>query len=315
MVGFVSGNIYSHYFEKDLNPSICNVDYIFISDSAGCSSPQVLEKRLYIDFVHDLENYIVEQKRLDNADHVSVYFRDLESGPTFGIYEKENFAPASLLKLPLLISYLSLAENDEGLLDKKILYEGKPDILEQTSTISSKLSEGKEYTIRELLEKMIEESDNLAYLLLFNAIAGLTLDGDQLEQTMIDMGLVSPRRPTEDTITVKSYASLFRQLYNASYLSPKMSEYALEILSKSTYNTGIAGGVPNKVNVANKFGERSGFDSSLDQLHDCGIIYYPNNPYLLCIMTRGSNYEKLESIISEISKKVYEEVDSRKIQI
>ncbi len=32
------------------------------------------------------------------ASHISVYFRDLNNGPWFGINEKEEFSPASLLK-------------------------------------------------------------------------------------------------------------------------------------------------------------------------------------------------------------------------
>jgi len=27
------------------------------------------------------------------------------------------------------------------------------------------------------------------------------------------------------------------------------------------------------------------------QLHDCGIVYYPETPYLLCVMTKGWNFE------------------------
>jgi hypothetical protein len=64
--------------------------------------------------------------------------------------------------------------------------------------------------------------------------------------------------------------------------------------------------------VAHKFGERTGFAGGVKQLHDCGIVYYPKNPYLLCIMTRGTDFTKLESTIAAVSKMVYQEFDSRK---
>ena len=51
-------------------------------------------------------------------------------------------------------------------------------------------------------------------------------------------------------------------------------------------------------------------DQNIRQLHDCGIIYYPNNTYLLCIMTRGKDFKQLESVIAGISKTVYEVVAS-----
>jgi hypothetical protein len=49
------------------------------------------------------------------------------------------------------------------------------------------------------------------------------------------------------------------------------------------------------------------------QLLDCGIIYYPNNPYILCVMTEGTEWGKMEEVISNVSKMVYEEVKAREL--
>lgn len=70
--------------------------------------------------------------------------------------------------------------------------------------------------------------------------------------------------------------------------------------------------MPASVKVAHKFGERL-LEDSTRQLHDCGIVYYPENPYLICIMTHGNVYENLEKTIQDISKMVYKEVDSRRL--
>jgi len=70
--------------------------------------------------------------------------------------------------------------------------------------------------------------------------------------------------------------------------------------------------VPKEVRVAHKFGEL-GLPNGEKQLHDCGIIYYPGNPYLLCVMSKGKDSQKLSGIIQTISSMVYKEVDSRKI--
>lgn len=42
--------------------------------------------------------------------NLSVYFRNLTNGNWFGIEEKELFSPASLMKLPLLLAYYKLEE-------------------------------------------------------------------------------------------------------------------------------------------------------------------------------------------------------------
>jgi len=94
-----------------------------------------------------------------------------------------------------------------------------------------------------------------------------------------------------------------------------MSEKALEILSEGGYMNGLRKGVPSEVLVAHKFGERT-IDGSIDniQLHDCGIVYYPTKPYLLCIMTRGDSFINQEKVIAELSSFVYKEIDKIKDQ-
>ncbi len=42
------------------------------------------------------------------------------------------------------------------------------------------------------------------------------------------------------------------------------------------------------------------------EAHDCGIVYYPDSPYLLCVMTRGKDTGQLESIIGKISQITYQ---------
>ena len=85
-----------------------------------------------------------------------------------------------------------------------------------------------------------------------------------------------------------------------------MSEKLLSILSKTEYKGGLVAGVPDNIIVSHKFGERVIGD--VYQLHDCGIVYYPNNPYLLCVMTKGTEFTKLEKVIQDISGMVYQDM-------
>ena len=111
------------------------------------------------------------------------------------------------------------------------------------------------------------------------------------DKVFTDLGITIPGvRGTEDYMSVSDYASFFRILYNASYLTKDDSQKALDLLTKVDFADGIRAGVPKGVPVANKFGERS--VNGLQQLHDCGIVYYNNHPYLLCIMSRGSDFKK-----------------------
>lgn len=252
-------------------------------------------------------NYIGDQVRTGKIKMAAVYFRDLKNGPWFGVNERENFSPASLLKLPVLMAYLKQAEANPGFLKQEIKFGKGEDVGTEPNFKPEKvLVKGQSYTVEELLTRMITQSDNDALVLLEKGI-----DGNAIDKVTADLGIVTATDTTpEDYMDVKSYASLYRVLYNSSYLSREMSEKALEILAQTTFKQGLVAGVGDGVVVAHKFGERE-LPDGVKQLHDCGIVYFPSHPYLLCVMTRGSNYANLASVIQEISRQVFAEMTQR----
>jgi hypothetical protein len=82
------------------------------------------------------------------------------------------------------------------------------------------------------------------------------------------------------------------------------------------YPGGLRAGVPPAVAVAHKFGEWQLEEDvpAREQLHDCGIVYEPHRPYLLCIMTRGREFATLPGVIAELSRATYEEVGVRDME-
>jgi hypothetical protein len=71
-------------------------------------------------------------------------------------------------------------------------------------------------------------------------------------------------------------------------------------------------GVPSGTVVAHKFGERVLPSKNVKQLHDCGIVYYPQFPYVLCVMTRGNDFVTLQQAIKGVSDIVYREFDRQR---
>ncbi|MDQ5968539.1 MAG: beta-lactamase class [Patescibacteria group bacterium] len=51
---------------------------------------------------------------------IGIYVRNLNNGPWFGINENEKYSPASMMKVPILITFLKWIEQDSLVLDKKI---------------------------------------------------------------------------------------------------------------------------------------------------------------------------------------------------
>jgi beta-lactamase class A len=261
-----------------------------------------------------INNLIETLKTSGKVDDLSLYFRRLNNGEWVNINETAKFSPASLMKVPIMIAYFKLSESDPSILDKKLTYDKGDDAnLPEYTKPSKSIQKGQSYTVNELIEYMVVYSDNNALnLLVQNA------DPNSLQEVYTDLGIKIPNPTLEgaDCFTVKDYALFIRILFNATYLNKDLSEKALEIMSRSDFKGGIVAGVPSDVPVAHKFGERIFLDPTgilfkSYELHDCGIVYYSQSPYLLCIMTKGSkgkNYSDLEDSIKQISQLVYSEV-------
>lgn len=316
LIGFLTGYVIRVDTKQHISDKFAPE---FRSDNGTLTNP-LLECNVGVEFkfkekeslATSLENLKRKEIAADKIDHGSIYFRDLNNGPVFGIDEGEKFAPASLLKIPILIAFLKSSEEDPSLLEKKIRLKDLKDlsVLPQNFAPEETLDHEKEYTAREFLERMIIYSDNYARA----AITSL-LKPEQLEKIFRDLAIPLPdaESSSEDFIDVQSYARFFRILFNASYLSRENSEYALSLLVRVSFSPGLRSGVPENVKMAHKFGERIFKDGKreIKQLHDCGIVYYPGHPYLACIMTRGTDFNKMASFIREVSAQIYEKTKNQ----
>ncbi len=253
----------------------------------------------------ELDDLVAETKKAHDVDLMSVYVRDLNNGPWVAVNQTENFIGGSLLKVPLLISYLKMAESDPKLLEKVIEYKEKKVDNNQYYQSLTELEVGKSYTVQQLLEYMVYYSDNnAAYLLTQN------MGETNFDEVFRALGFGDPDPNKPFPVNTITYTAFFRILFNASYLSKTSSEKALSMLSKTEFNRGIQAGIPKNIIASHKFGIRS--DGDINQLHDCGIVYYPNHPYLLCVMSRGGTFDNMAKSIADVSKFVYEHVLTHK---
>lgn len=258
-------------------------------------------------FRPEMEDFINTLKEKRSLTGVAVYFRDLNNGPTFGINQEQGFFPASLLKVPLMIAYFHWAERDPSVLKRSVSFDAPKDFgITPTIVSRESLQVGAEYTIGELIERMIRFSDNQALYLL-----SIRLPEQEL-QSLFSISGASDKILNDPgaKLTVKEYAGFFRVLFNSSYLTREYSEKALSLLASVEYSDALRAGVPREVVVAHKFGE-AGTENVERQLHDCGIVYFPDHPYLACVMTRGEDVETLKTSIADISRFIYEKINEQ----
>ncbi len=282
--------------------------YQFIDPLLGIDRPDSLTSTQYVDLKNSINSLLDYAMRNNNLKIASIYIRDESTGRGFTINPDEKYSMASLIKVPIMISYYKLAENDPSILTKQIEYTGENDLNSDRSISSTiQLEKGKIYTVEQLIEYMIKYSDNNAYDLLVNNL-NITDTYKYTDQLFKDLG-IGEISFDKDYINIDAYSLFFRVLYNATYLDRDMSEKALKLLTETDFTEGIESGVPNNIVIAQKFGESkvSSTDGSLvgRELHNCGIIYYPEHPYLLCVMTKGDNLTQLENLITSISRTVF----------
>ena len=244
-------------------------------------------------------------KKREGITEVAAYYRDLNNGPAFGVNQTTQFFPASLLKVPLMMAFLKAAETNPAFLEQSVTFHksATPLLANQIIKPAETLEEGKSYTIENLIERMVTYSDNESMELLYPL-----LPEKEYETLYRNLGIndINPDNPST-AISVVEYSTFFRVLFNASYLSQASSEKALGILTRSTFTQGLQAGVPKGIPIAHKFGERDLGDGYY-QLHDCGIVYAPKSPYLLCVMTRGTSQAVLEHAVQDISAFTYKQV-------
>jgi beta-lactamase class A len=309
VVGFFVGFNSDQYFnfDEDRNPTSeirGRRDYQYINPLLECDTSFISQEKIFDSLRDQLQTLIKSETKINShVNFVSVYYRDLNNGPWIGINHNELFSPASLIKVPVMMAYYKEAGYNPAILEKKVLNTKSYEPGTQNIVPEVTLTPNQEYTIDELINNMIIYSDNNAYELLLENI-----DTQKVYQVYKDLGVditEAESNPSGNILSVKNYAAFFRILYNASYLNTDMSEKALRLLSQIKFTKGLKAGIPSDVNISHKFGERQYLSTGEKQLHDCGIVYHPTKPYLICIMTRGNDFTAQTNMIKKISASVY----------
>lgn len=248
---------------------------------------------------NELNNLFNKYKEAGILSSASLYLKDYNSNSWISINENESYSPGSLLKVPALITLLKMSEKNQGFLNKKIVFNKRYDMQVNPLYLSKSIKFGETYTVKELMKYMIIYSDNNATILLNEVI-----DVKVFKKLFKDFGLKEiDWNGTDYLMTVLDYSIFLRALFNASYLNIDNSDFALELLSKSDFKEGFSKGIPSNVNMSEKFGESGNIDTK--ELHETAIIYLSNRPYIITIMTKGKDLDKLPLVLKEASFLAY----------
>src|SRR5215203_1323564 len=248
---------------------------------------------------------------------VAVAFRMLDGSTELLIDGDRTFHAASTMKVPVMIELFRQAEAGTVRLDDplpivnqfKSIVDGSAYQLsvgdDSDREVYAKI--GKTMTLRELCEAMITVSSNFAANLLIEklgvenirkTVTRLGGEGMQLlrgveDQKAFDRGL-------NNTTTARGLMVLLDKIGHGQAVSKPSDAQMLEILKRQHFNDAIPAGLPPGTTVEHKTGTITRIH------HDAAIVYGPK-PYVLVLLVRGIEDQKVSaSVMAQISKVVWE---------
>lgn len=216
---------------------------------------------------------------------VGVIIKDLNQG--WQIIHRQNklFPAASLVKIPIMFSCFYAAENG------KISLEGKVPLNDTYKVPGSgwlKNIRGEaEFSVAQLIDLMITESDNTAANMLIDLL-GLDylnksfkkfgLRNSNLSRKMMDF---SDRRDgIENYTTARDISYILEKIYRGELINQKISKQCLELLERQKMRDRIPARLPSDTIIAHKTGLERGI------CHDAGIVFTPNGDFLICVLVK-----------------------------
>lgn len=295
LIGSVGLNV---YFAKNRKQQVAPAQTVSTEDFP------LLASRIFVDNPNDV---IVNFSRLRQTlrqnlsaqqYNYSFYFEYLPSGTSIKINQENQMVGASLLKVPLIMNLFKAAEQNQIDLHKTLTIE-EGDIDRRSGTLWQR-GAGAQLSIKDTAREAIVESDNTAVNMLI-ATAANHFDLFQRSIDELDINL-EVENENQTTLGAQSYSSVLKCLYLSCFLNYENSQQILAWMTEAESPTRLRGGIPENVKVAHKYGTSAGRSES-----DCGIVYVPKRPYIICFMIDAPP-EEANKIITDISKKVYDYV-------
>jgi len=267
---------------------------------------------------NELASAISERLARTGADF-AVAYRDLQTGDELLIHPDVEFHAASMMKVPVMLRLHRMADWGQIDLDTTIevkneftsIYDGSSYSLSADEDSDSTLYSlvGSEVTIRDLMDRMITSSSNLATNILIELadpdsiapmLAYLGADGMKVVRGVED--IPAYRNGLNNTTSARGLLELFSALARGQTATPAATSEMVMALLRQEFNDAIPAGLPEGTPVAHK----TGWITAVD--HDGGIVMPAGRTtYVLVILTSGVEDETVtRTAAADVSRIIWE---------
>lgn len=249
----------------------------------------------------------------------AVAFKDLSTGKTLFINERENFHAASTMKVPVMIEVYRQASKKKFSISDSLIVKNEFNSIADSSFFSLDPKDDSEFelykqtgqkkSIYDLVYEMIILSSNFATNMMIQLV-----DAKNVTATMRTLGAedIQVLRGVEDqkafdkgiinTTTAYDLLVIFEQIAKGKVVNKKASKEMIKILLDQRFNDIIPARLPPNVRVAHKTGWITGLH------HDAGIIFLPGGrKYVLVLLSKKLEDEKAGvNAMASVSEMIYQ---------
>ena len=227
--------------------------------------------------------------------HVGFYYKNLVTGLEYSVHAEETFLAASVIKFPLLLHVLDRAARGEISLSDRLTVENHEKV--PSCGGLNQFTDAVEADIRTLCRLMIVLSDNTATnkLLTFCGFekTNAAFRKMGLHKTVINRLLFdyeAAKRGFQNYICPREIGMLLERLYRKEFVSPEVSQYAIDILLDQQVDHKLNGKLCGEVPIAHKTGE----DDRLS--NDVGIVF-AKEPFVVCFSGHDTDVYRWEDLM------------------
>ena len=227
--------------------------------------------------------------------HVGFYYKNLVTGLEYGVRAEETYLAASVIKFPLLLYILDRADRGEISLSDKLTVENWEKV--PSCGGLNQFTDAVTADIRTLCRLMIVLSDNTATNKLLRlcgfedtnaAFRQMGLEKTVIQRLLFDYE--AAQRGFQNYICPKEIGTLLEKLYRKEFISPEVSQYAIDLLLDQQVDHKLNGKICGRVPVAHKTGEDE------DLSNDVGIVF-AREPFVVCFAGHDTDVYRWEDLI------------------
>ena len=224
-------------------------------------------------------------KRLNNQTFAcAMYYIDLTTGLTISYNADRQFAAASLIKAPYLMYILDMIAAGELSLDDVHTYRRAYHYIGGTGQIRY-MEDGTQLTLRQIIEYIVYDSDNVAFKMLNNGYDGVLSIPAFHDMAMRDYDAPYYSGTYGNVLTASGVGRMFAEIYARAERGDELYVWFVDMLKDANENKFVKGGLPTDENgeclyeVAHKYG------MDIKSSTDAAIVLYNDRPYVLVLLT------------------------------